>query len=70
MKKTYDIHFVATASDWINIEANSETEAEKKFLKLLEEEPDYILELLRNSIQYVEIPSDITVDDTVEVDFV
>lgn len=67
MSNEYDVHFIATASDFYRVEANSPEEAERIFKKILEDDPEYFLDLLRNSIAYVEIPNDVTVDDVVEV---
>ena len=64
--KNFDIHFVTTASDFIRIEAENSDEAEQKFLKLMEKSPDYILTLLKESIQYMAI-EDVEVDEIVEV---
>ena len=66
MSKEYDVHFIATASDWMRITADSEEEAEKKMRDIVENDFEFIQRMLRDSIQHVEV-GDITIDDVLEI---
>jgi hypothetical protein len=61
----FDVHIKAIASDYIMVEADSKEEAKKIMQERIENDFDFIRNMLTLSMEYVEV-QDVEIDDVVD----
>lgn len=62
----YDVHYHTLVCNYLAIEADSEEEAKKKLIELLENNPDWAREQLVHACEYTD-PADVDTTDVLEV---